>query len=148
MNTRDLNGAKIVLIVLILIVGGVIGYFVFSSGGDSVLSDNPSGDARVLTCEKDGFCVFSGEDKITKCIESDDGIDLYKKGRIWLYDDEGEYYVIKDLETVTKVFGSQFNVYEDVCVSETELWEFVCDPRDIEDKYDCPNSCVDGACVS
>jgi hypothetical protein len=65
----------------------------------------------------------------TKCTDSDNGLNYYKKGHI--IDIESNNYEV-----------------DDVCINATTLREHYCGTNNYQyEYYPCPNGCVDGACV-
>ena len=75
---------------------------------------------------------------ILACTDSDGGNDYYVKGYVT---------VNYDLDSGTE--GMQNIAGTDICVGNT-LKEFYCDSNDAPkiNSYDCPNGCVDGACLA
>ena len=135
----------IILIIVVLLVGlGTVFYFILD-GGDDFDTTN----SITVTCEQDNFCVYPegpGGRNIIKCTDTDGGENLYLRGKIELYDSEGNKYIDKSLERATQQFNPKLNIYEDACLSESELIEYQCNSRDIEDEYTCPKGCKNGAC--
>lgn len=98
------------------------------------------------SCGVESFCFYASNDKIiNKCTDSDDGIDIYTRGRLELFYSNGTEYISNNLNEIALSRGIE--IYQDDCINEAELWEFKCDSRDIEDSYNCPNGCKDGACI-
>ncbi len=147
--------ANVVFLVLaILIIAGVGVYFVLARKSVLPLPFNTeqqkyfdTTNSITVTCEKDNFCTYSEGKKITKCTDTDGGENLFLRGKIQLYDSEGNPYIIKSLERATYAFNPNLDIYEDACLNDTELIEYVCNIKDVEDTYKCPKGCQNGACV-
>ena len=147
MKTKNKRGGALLWVIIILILAGV-GALVWwlTSNGEDFDTTSPV----TLTCENDNFCVKPEGPlgvNIVKCVETDGGENLYLKGKIELYDDEGNKYVDRRMEQSMKQFNPKAKAYEDFCISDKELEEWTCNPRDIEDSHTCLNGCQDGACI-
>ena len=147
----------VLVIVLLLVVGGYILFFRTNpcdlpgrcpaEPSNNHNENFDTSNSITLTCENDGFCSYPQGKKIVKCIDTDGGENLYLKGKIYLYDENETLYLDPLLISSLKQYDSSLEPYVDFCLNDNELEEYTCNPRDIEDKYNCPNGCQNGACI-